>query len=239
MQFEYLHHKGYKRICNRSFLTDQPDFESFYGSKVFAFESVKSKLFDKYFISKKLDDIIINCKYGAQKCDLNKDFEAYYDINYGVCFRFNSGKSMNNTHVNQNYAYISGIENGLDLELYIGSAIQNDNLYSIDNGFIIFITSESIDSNYVNDAISIPTGYSIKIPIEQYSINKMPKPYSNCLTNLNSIDSYDSECFRKTINANNNASTYHYKQCSSLCLQKYLGIVCKCQTAFALTKYFD
>ena len=66
-----------------------------------------------------LKDIIIFCQFSMVKCDLDADFEHYYDINYGNCFRFNSGFDSNGNKVDLEKSYLSGFYYGLQLTLYV------------------------------------------------------------------------------------------------------------------------
>ncbi len=40
-----------------------------------------------------LSEVILSCGFLGSECNLSQDFESYYDLNYGNCFRFNSGKT--------------------------------------------------------------------------------------------------------------------------------------------------
>jgi hypothetical protein len=141
---------------------------------------------------------------------------------------------MNGTNVEQKYSHQSGISNGLDLELYVGSAVDNDFVLTKENGFIIFINNETLDSTSF-EGIKISPGTSTNIILNKYSITKQPKPYSECLDGLNSIDSYDSEYYRRYFSPNR---TYRFTECSFVCLQKYIGEKCGCQSILQPYVYF-
>ena len=184
----------------------------------------------------KLKDIILKCQFETNDCDLDSDFESYYDPNYGTCFRFNSGRNMNGTSTPQKYASSFGIFFGLELELFIGSIDQNNYLFSSENGFNIFISNQSYFNSNYNEGINIPAGFSSKISIQQNVLIKQPKPYSYCTADISSINSYDSEIFKIAFSKLN--KTYFYYDCIFLCLQKYFAQQCGCQY-FLFTIYYD
>ena len=186
---------------------------------------IKSNDSYRYLIGKRLENFITECKFSKSACDLSRDFEYYYDYNYGNCFRFNSGKDMNGSETKLKTVSKNGIGTGLLLELYAGSPGENMNMFSKENGFIIFISDYAIDSS-ISDGISISPGVSTKIAIKLNKHTKKPKPYSNCLENLINNNSYDSECYRRSISS---SDQYHYITCVSFCIQKYIGDNCKCQ----------
>ena len=187
----------------------------------------------KYLFGRKLNDIIIRCEFDLLNCDLDQDFDAYFDDKFGVCFRFNSGKNMNGSDVNHKFTYNQEVTEGLRLELFIGSASENENMFSEENGFHVFISN---DTN-LYDSVSISPGFSTKISIEKYSIIKMPKPFSNCVAKLDSIDSYSSLLFKKTLKSSHKA--YLNSNCFKLCIQKLIGDILECQFPDSSLIYYE
>jgi hypothetical protein len=45
---------------------------------------------NKTIFGQSLNETIMKCEFAGKMCDLSRDFEPFYDINYGNCFRFNS-----------------------------------------------------------------------------------------------------------------------------------------------------
>ena len=39
--------------------------------------------------------VLKSCTFNEANCDINKDFEWYFSVDYGNCFRFNSGSNKN------------------------------------------------------------------------------------------------------------------------------------------------
>ena len=177
-----------------------------------------------YKYSQNLNDFMIKCLFRGKNCDLNKDFEYYYDIQYGNCFRFNSKKPYKK--VNQPSSY-----DLFEIQILVGSSNHNLNTVTLDNGFNIFISNESTDST-IQEGVSIPTGFTTKIILNKYTIRKQPKPYSQCTNNLFNIDSYNSDCYKRTIQGLKGHSSYHYTDCLKMCYQTYLARSCNCQTIY-------
>ena len=185
---------------------------------------------NRHLLSKNIDEEILNCQFLLSNCSINEDFERFYDLNYGNCIRFNSGKNMIGKKIPQKLIQKIGITGSLDLELFIGNSNQNYNPFTKINGFNIFITNESTLSTY-GEGLIISPGTSTRIILNKYSIIKQPSPYSECVGGLNSIDSYHSDCYRKLVKQNK--TSYSYNKCVRMCFLKNLAYsVCKCQVSY-------
>ena len=221
-------------VSNFMFKTTFPFYNQMLAAKAWSNMVIKNYGFDRTNLGYSIKEFMINCQFNQIKCDLEQDFEYFYDINYGNCYRFNSGRTMNGTEIQQKYSYQSGISYGLDLELFIGSAEDNDFPLTKENGFVIFINNQTVDST-TNEGIKVAPGTSTNIILTKYSISKQPKPYSECLNDLDSIGSYDSEFYRRYFSPNR---TYRYTECAFVCLQKYIGEKCGCQSILQPFYYF-
>ena len=181
---------------------------------------------DKKSYSPKINDLVISCKFKQKDCDLDKEFEYYFDTQYGNCYRYNANQQ------DEKFVTQSGETNGLELEFLIGSSFKNNGYFSRENGFNIFIKNKSDDSSF-SEGVRISPGFSTDIIINKYSITKQPQPYSNCIANLDSVDSYGSECYKKTFTQLQNLNkTYSYVDCYKICYQKQVAIKCDCQTNY-------
>ena len=117
-----------------------------------------------------LKQVVISCKFNLVNCDLENDFEFFYDSNYLICFRYNSGKNANGKTVPSKYSYIKGGSlNALNLELFVGSTNDDpDSDYGItENGLMLFITDESSSSESI-DGIKVSTGFSTDIILNKF-----------------------------------------------------------------------
>ena len=207
---------------SQQFNTDYPPFE--YKALTLV------KLNDLYTMNKidraTVNQTVISCSFSSKFCNLTQDFEYFYDVNYGQCFKFNSGGSNK-----RKYTYQNGLSNALILELYVGSADQNDNMFSMSQGMNIFLNNKSHFNSAYLEGINVSPGTTVKVSIEKISLKKEQKPYSECTANLNSPDSYPSEIYAKSYSPNR---TYSFTDCSFICLQKKINEDCKCKVASLL-----
>ena len=101
----------------------------------------------------------------------------------------------------------------------------------------IAITNETVDFTQHQGEI-IPSGkIQHEFIIGKQTLKKQEKPYSDCLNGLDSIDSYDSELFKRTLTSYK--QRYHYSNCVNLCRQKNLGEKCHIQAYWLGHIYFD
>ena len=216
--------------------TSNPYLRDDFMVKFFVNYNITKNLTDPYLFGQKINELIIGCKFGFSDCNLNEDFEHYYDFNYGNCYRFNSGKNMIGKIVEQKRA--NALYGSLDIQFWVGQAQNNYNMFSINNGLIIFISNQSINSQLSN-GIGVSAGYSTQVSVEKLTINKMPKPYSNCVANLNQIDSYESLTFKKLVEQDTSLQTYNYMNCYLVCLQRHVGDLCGCQLDSLTVIYYN
>jgi hypothetical protein len=172
-----------------------------------------------------LDYILVSCLFNLVVCDLSADFEYYYDVLYGNCFRYNSRNERKQITNN-------GIMNGLQLELFIGRVDENFT-FSIDNGINLFIEDDKVESQ-TSEGIRISSGTETFISLSKYSLNHLPKPYSDCTAGLDQPESSNNIFYRNLI-ANN--IKYRKSLCRFNCFQKYTGDLCKCQDLFTVPFY--
>jgi len=114
------------------------------------------------------NDTILNCSYAIESCDFKNDFEVYYDLQYGACLRYNSGKNMIGDKVDQKKIFGGGSAQGLELEFFIGDVDKNNLIFSRDHGFNIFIQNQSGVESYYSDGINISPGTSNRIILSKH-----------------------------------------------------------------------
>jgi hypothetical protein len=100
---------------------------------------------------------------------------------YGLCWRFNSGKSLQGKSKPIRTSGQVGLMQGLQLELYAGHS-QLQNKFSITRGFRFFVFNKStVYPNAADIGINVATGHATYIGITRTFTNHLPAPYSNCL----------------------------------------------------------
>ena len=116
---------------------------------IVSFCLLKSKSPNNLF-SGGINDVLVTCSYQLDTCNSTNDFVSYLDKNYGTCFSFNSGLNENGDTVSSKYVSFRGINGGLEMVLYSGSAFSNT--LSDDTGINLMITNETTTSNSVEGA---------------------------------------------------------------------------------------
>ena len=177
-------------------------------------------------LSLPLKDFLIDCNFGLSKCSA-EEFDWYYSMQYGNCYTFNSGHNIKGQKQLVRNSSQAGSFNGLRLELFLGKQSDVPNLVS-NSGAHVFVNNKSFTPK-INEGIDISNGELSNIIISRTFINKLAKPFSDCQSNLNDPDAFDSEIYRAIIKSN---KTYCQKICFDLCLQKRWIETCGCYIPF-------
>jgi hypothetical protein len=177
-----------------------------------------------------LNTELLSCKFQNYDCSLQNDFELFQDSFHGICLRFNSGKNMMGKTLETKYSYAKGNQNSLNMEFFLYNTGS-----SSESGLIIYITDEITDS-FKDVGLYISTGQSTRISINKYKVVKQQQPYSNCIADLTSINSYHSEFYKKIFS---NDKIYKFSDCSNMCLQKIIGDDCGFQVNELGKSYYN
>ena len=146
--------------------------------------------------------MLVNCVYDNKPCTIN-DFQLVYSSSFGNCYSFNTNSSSLKTKR-------AGMNNGLKLELFTGSP-EFHPCWMHEFGIILAVHNRTWTPVYKEDGLKLSTGISTNIVIKRRTTVKLPKPYSSCIQNVYSFESFDSEYCRITLD------TYHiYRQ--KICL---------------------
>jgi hypothetical protein len=133
-----------------------------------------------FYKSYSIEQMLLSCSFQNKKCYMD-EFMYYYDFTYGLCFRFNVGKSANGKDLPIKKSGQVGHRNGLQLELYAGHAKFQDE-YSIKRGFRVLVFNRSVLYPVADEiGIDLATGQETSIGIRRIFINHLPAPFSNCL----------------------------------------------------------
>ena len=151
------------------------------------------------------------------KCDYEQDFVWFYDIYYGNCFKFNSGKNSTGHLIDKKYVYRIGADTELFLKVFTGNYSPEE--YS---GLLIVIHNSSVKPTSY-DGFLVTTGVRTNIGINRLFIKKKQKPYSDCISDF---ENYRSELVQAILKTG-----YNYRQiyCLDLCFQSYLIEKADCQ----------
>ena len=144
-----------------------------------------------------LDKMLMNCMYDDKMCSRD-DFNAANSTVFGKCYTFNSGKSQNGSSIPVRKLKRNGMQNGLKLQLFVGTP-EYQPCWVHENGAIIVIHNQSVPPLYVEEGIKLATGMESNLVIKKVKIQKLPFPYSGCVRNVLSEESFNSDSFKITI----------------------------------------
>ena len=178
---------------------------------------------EKKKMSYSVDDMLINCQFNSIGCS-KKDFEYYYTNSYGNCYKFNSGLDWNNNKIDIKSSTNPGRQNALNFILYTGKP-NDEYLFQKSDGIILFIHNSTTIPLTQLEGISLSPGYETDIVINQVEFNRLSKPYSDCIIDTSSPNSFDSNLYKSTFNS---IKVYRQKFCLQLCYQEYLIEKCNC-----------
>jgi hypothetical protein len=147
------------------------------------------------------------------------DFVSYFDINYGNCFRFNSGKNSTGHKVPIKFSYKPGIQSGLNVIMYLPASV-NRYSWAFNEGLRIFLHNSSLEPSEA-DAVDISPGKQTNIAIKRTFAYKQPDPYSSCI-NLANFDSALYRSFKES------SKIYRQRDCIDLCIQQRIIKNCSC-----------
>jgi hypothetical protein len=213
----------------------------------FRFNLIKKNLNNTNLLSFYLDfnikQMLVSCRFRGTNCSYN-DFVSYYDYYYGTCWRFNTGVSTNGTAVPIMTIGNPGWRDGLQLELYAGSATLQE-MYMIERGFRVIVTNRTrqYDLSYADYGVKVSTGQATDIVVKREFTNHLPAPYGPCLSNdITQVDWTRNDVL-KFMKANFIDGNYYDNQgksswnitlqysqyvCLKMCYQKLLFSMCAC-----------
>jgi hypothetical protein len=128
-----------------------------------------------------------------QVCNEN-DFEWYFDIFYGNCYRFNNIVGNNKTIKKLKK---SGIINGLTLEIFLGLTKKSLSFY-YSQGVRLFIDNNSFISSSIL-GFDVSPGFETSIDVSRVFSSKIPTPKYYC---LQTNESYNSDLYKATVREN-------------------------------------
>lgn len=186
-------------------------------------EELNISISEKIKLSYTLDDMLISCSYLNQPCDL-KNFRIFRTNKYGNCYMFNSGKDDNDNNIDLLVTSTAGKSNSLRLELFTG--VPSDDFdFMISNGFVVFVHNSTTLPFIDSENALLSPGYETNLILKQTDVIRLGTPFSSCIEDTYSLDSYNSDYYRKTIMIN---GKYNQKYCLLVCYQYYLLNKCGC-----------
>ena len=165
---------------------------------------------------------MLDCTFGMGSCSAS-DFEWYYELLYGNCYKFNSGKDSLNRQVQIKSTIKAGSNYGLYVDLFIP---ETKSLYDFEstNGLHIFI-GNTTTIPYVMDGVNIAPGFQSNIIVSRTISSKVPYPYSKCKDDNDNLKKFDNYLYQETMKKKN---TYKQTDCFDSCSQREIIKQCKC-----------
>jgi hypothetical protein len=164
-----------------------------------------------------LDDMLLYCLFNNNECE-SSDFEWFYTIDYGNCFRFNSGKNASGYHVPKKFIQREGDWSALELDLFLP---ENQQMAEINykRGVRVYIENSSYLHSTFANGIDVKPGTFTEIIMKKQITERLSKPYSNCQSSF--PPEFASLPFLAGI-------AYREKDCAYLCIQRETIKRCNC-----------
>lgn len=168
-------------------------------------------------------DILKNlkfCYYNFKECNIS-DFETIVDEKRRLSYKFKTKQ-----------AFSHGPNVGLQIAIYLENSnpYYNDTYSLNTEGLKILVHNYSSDPEHLfgtlNEGILVSSGFYTEISVNRIYSFKLGLPYSDCLKDVKSINSFDSDLYKYIIEKNE--YEYRQKNCFDYCigeeLNKYLNI---------------
>jgi len=158
-----------------------------------------------------LSNLIFQCQFNTFSCNIPKDIRLNEDKFGFISYTFRSQPT-----------YLGGSKNSLIMGLNL-SNISFDKTNPLD-GLRFVIHNKTDDPNYYrgysDNGFNIAPGFFYEMSVNKIFTYKLGLPYNNCLKDVKSIDSFDSDLYRYIIQSTN----YSYRQtdCLYYCAGKLL-----------------
>jgi hypothetical protein len=152
-----------------------------------------------------LNEIMIYCNFNFKECNEN-DFDMIVDKFGFVSYRFKHFKS-----------YTPGLQYGL--QLLIDTANVTCSKCYLD-GLRLIVHNQTADPGYYSGGTKsgfiLAPGFNHEVVIKRTFSSKLGLPFNNCIKNVKSLDSHDSEIYKYMLN--NTQYDYTQKDCFDYCM---------------------
>jgi hypothetical protein len=160
-----------------------------------------------------LKDIILDCQFNSLSCS-SSDFDTIQDNNGHISYSFRNKTS-----------FVPGSYFGFQLVVNLENIpLDNSSKISEFDGLRLTIHNISNDPGIYGGmpltGFNVAPGFINEISVTRTFINKLGLPYNNCLKDVKSIDSFESDIFKYMIHSTN----YSYRQtdCIDYCLGRQI-----------------
>ena len=197
---------------------------------IFQFNSMSENFTDenRQNYSLPFEDILISCTFNGRTC-ISSDFDWLYHSKYGNCYTFNKGRNSDGNETEIETINRAGPDFGLKLEIFLG------NIYDVDkiidsSGLHVFIHNQTNEPSPSTGGIAVASGENTNIIINRVFDTKLGQPYSNCRSDLNSMDAFHSYFYKMTLLF---YKKYTQKNCLDVCMNSLQLSSCECRDPFS------
>ena len=169
---------------------------------------------------------LLTCFFDEEYCNPS-DFVWSYNLKYGNCITYNSGKSQSGDKIPLKYT--DKAENTLTIYFYL--PLSENYLSIAEDGLKVFIHNNTYKPYlYSIGGIGLSPSKSYEIIIDRTFVNKHPYPYSECFV----LDEFNSVYYSYIKNLN---GFYRQQDCFDLCYQQRIVEHCKCYSLYLINMF--
>ena len=145
------------------------------------------------------DDMLISCTFNGKNCTQD-DLIPKFDLRFGNCFVFNSGKNSKGENIELKSSYLGGSDYGLRMVFYVN---YHENVTIINSlgaqGARITIDNSSYLRDDSINGFRISPGEETDIQIEREFKKSLPRPYSPCEVDNIAPKHFDSHLYNMVL----------------------------------------
>ena len=171
-----------------------------------------------------LENNLIKFFFNNEKKDPQDHFEKHINDRGTTFYKFNNGKNMNGTKIEDKYQKVLGYYGGITAEVFIGRPDQFYHLFTPQTHasfFSMYIHNKSFNAAESTDnPIKLAPGLSTELRIKRIFKERLSNPYNDCIDNNDeSLVKLNDPLINYIISA---TKSYRQKDCFNLCQSQYI-----------------
>jgi len=176
-----------------------------------------------------LENNLINIYFGSQVLKPQDHIEKHIIGRSEVFYKFNNGKNMNGTKIEDKYQKVLGYYGGLTAEVFIGRPDQFEHQYTPQTHtsfFSMYIHNKSFNAaESTDDSIKLTPGFSTELRIKRIFKERLSNPYNDCIDDNNGefIGKLNDPLINYIISS---TKSYRQNDCFNVCQSQYIVRMC-------------
>jgi hypothetical protein len=175
-----------------------------------------------------LENNLIELFYNNRNEDPQRHFEKHINGRSATFYKFNNGKNMNGTEIEEKYQKVLGYYGGLTAEVFIGRPDQFYHIFAPQTHtsyFSMYIHNKTFNAARSTDnPIKLTPGLSTELRIKRIFKERLSDPYNDCIDNNDvSLINLTDPLINYIISATN---SYRQKDFFNLCQSQYIIRMC-------------